>query len=124
MVHAPLDALTGSCDDRPPTVEVAPGRDGRVSLRALRSTRALTFAVGEPASVSAFVGFGSEGLVVSKTIRAAQGGTVRIPVTAARLRRLERALAAGRSLHITVSVRVTDAEANDRDRFVRRRVVR
>ena len=120
LVHVAPGEPFGPCDERPPSLRIGPGRDGgAVSLRALRRAGGLRMTVREPAAVSAFAlyGYGSEDeFDVDKlrdtTVTAARGRTVRYPVSAARLRRLARRLAAGDRTSLVLFAGAADAEGN------------
>jgi hypothetical protein len=101
LVHAPLDALAGPCDEVAPVPRVA----RRVSLAALR--RGLRISVREPAIVRAFADVDSVVTdTATRTIRAARGGSLRLRIPARMLRRI------ARGDRISLYVEAEDREGN------------
>ena len=109
----------GACDDRPPALQLSPGRDdGTVSIRALRRAGGVRMTVREPAAVIAIASLdGPDGPVIDERlatpiIRGRRGGTGRYRFPAARLRRIERDVAAGKRWTLDVLASAIDAEGN------------
>jgi hypothetical protein len=106
LQHVVAGAPAASCDDTGPTVRILTRT--RVKLSALRA-HGLRVAVGERAAVrlAAFYAAGSP-----QVFKVARRGTVRYRVASAELRRLARALAAGKRVSIDVFVTAADDEGN------------
>ena len=102
LVHSPLDALAGPCDDAAPVPRVP----RRISLDALR--RGLRISVREPAIVSAYAET-SRALTetVTRTIRTTRGGSLRVRFTARALRRV------ARGERIQLYITAEDREGNE-----------
>ena len=120
LVHVAPGEAFGRCDDRPPSVRLAPGRDGgSVSLRRLRRLGGFTVKLREPAHVAAFAIYypGAEGAAdvgddSDRTFRGSRGGTLRYRVPPRQLRRFADNLAAGRKPHLTFAAFADDVEGN------------
>jgi hypothetical protein len=120
LVHVAPGEAFGRCDDRPPSVRVAPGRDGgSVSLRRLRRLGGFTVKLREPAHVHAFAIYypgeadaADVGDDSDRIFRGARGGTLRYRVPPRQLRRFADNLAAGRKPHLTFAVFADDVEGN------------
>jgi streptogramin lyase len=121
IVRVVPGAPPGACDDRPPRLRVTPA-GGRISVGALRRSR-LGVAVREPALLFGVANFAGEsadggtegfesGQFDRRVIRGRRGGSARLRVAASDLRRLERAVAAGRRWTVRVEVVGFDAEGN------------
>jgi hypothetical protein len=120
-VHtSPAQLGDGACDHTAPSVRLRPAWRGAIKLATLR--RGLRIDVREPSAVevSTFYDDGDGGAVdvgrhLVKVLAGVHGGTVTYRLPAARLRRYERRLAAGRRPKLSFYVAVSDREGNIRN---------
>ena len=112
LVHAPAPPLArAACDDTPPRVTLSPTLRGPIRLARLR--RGVRITVREPAVVGVGGDYGDDDHDSRQRIfRARRGGSFVFHVPKAALRRLERAVAAGRKPVISLYFEAGDRDGN------------
>ena len=107
-----ISAGSTTCDDTPPKVRLQPAFRHSITLAQLR--HGLRITVREPSTVTLtpFYGSGDDGAATLKLVRSAHGGTVTFRVPAARIKRYQRALKAGRKPEFSLYVAVADRDGN------------
>jgi streptogramin lyase len=101
-----------TCDDTPPKVHLSPAFRHSVTLAQLRHGLRITVREPSTVTVTPFYGSGDDGAATLKLLRSAHGGTVIFRVPAARIKRYQRDLKAGRKPEFSLYVEVADRDGN------------